>query len=82
MRARFALQITQTRCELREVVLKDKPQAMLDASPKGTVPVLINIDGQVIDESIDVMLWALQQSDPELVNPGARHAHRNAFSYR
>jgi glutathione S-transferase len=65
MRARFALQITQTRCELREVVLKDKPQAMLDASPKGTVPVLINIDGQVIDESIDVMLWALQQSDPE-----------------
>lgn len=65
MRARFALQVSNTVCELREVVLKDKPQAMLDASPKGTVPVLIKTDGEVIDESIDVMLWSLEKSDPQ-----------------
>lgn len=64
MRARFALQVSNTFCELREVVLKDKPLEMLEASPKGTVPVLIKPDGEVIDESIDVMLWALETSDP------------------
>lgn len=46
-------------CELREVVLRDKPQAMLDLSPKGTVPVLLLPDGRVIEESFDIMLWAL-----------------------
>lgn len=50
--------------ELREVVLRDKPQAMLDASPKGTVPVLVLPDGTVIDESCRVMDWALGRSDP------------------
>lgn len=50
---------------LREVVLKDKPPAMLEVSPKGTVPVLIDIDGTVIEESLDVMRWALAQNDPE-----------------
>ena len=49
--------------ELREVVLKDKPPAMLEVSPKGTVPVLIDIDGTVIEESLDVMRWALAQND-------------------
>jgi len=52
-------------CELREVVLRDKPRDMLAASAKGTVPVLVNLDGQVLDESIDIMLWALNQHDPE-----------------
>ncbi|GBG15627.1 glutathione S-transferase [Novimethylophilus kurashikiensis] len=65
MRARLALLVSGQRCELREVVLRDKPQAMLDASPKGTVPVLILTDGQVLDESLDIMLWALRQYDPE-----------------
>src|SRR5690606_25956937 len=51
-------------CELREVVLRDKPAAMLEASPKGTVPVLVLADGTVIDESLDIMQWALQQHDP------------------
>ena len=46
---------------LREVVLKDKPAAMLAASSKGTVPVLIEANGRVIDESLDVMAWALDQ---------------------
>ena len=51
--------------ELRELLLKDKPTHMLKVSPKGTVPVLITAEGQVIDESLDVMLWALRQSDPD-----------------
>lgn len=65
MRARLALAISNRNCELREVVLRDKPPEMLAVSPKGTVPVLIDIGGQIIDESIDIMLWALQQNDPE-----------------
>jgi len=65
MRARLALVVSGTACELREVKLADKPQAMLDASPKGTVPVLVLPDGTVIDESIDVMRWALARNDPE-----------------
>ena len=51
--------------ELREVVLKHKPAEMLAASPKGTVPVLLLQHGVVLDESIDVMRWALTQSDHE-----------------
>lgn len=51
--------------EHREVLLKDKPQAMLEASPKGTVPILQLTDGSVIDESIEVMKWALVQRDTD-----------------
>lgn len=51
--------------ELREVVLRDKPQEMLDCSAKGTVPVLVLTDGTVIDESLDIMLWALNKNDPD-----------------
>ena len=65
MRARLALIVSDRICELREVVLRDKPRDMLAASAKGTVPVLVNLDGQVLDESIDIMLWALNQHDPE-----------------
>jgi glutathione S-transferase len=64
MRARMAINYSGIEYELREVVLKNKPKAMLDASPKGTVPVLID-HAQVIDESIDVMAWALAKSDPD-----------------
>ncbi len=64
MRARLALKISQQSCELREVVLSRKPAAMIEASPKGTVPVLCLPDGRVIDESLDVMLWALALHDP------------------
>jgi glutathione S-transferase len=45
--------------------LGDKPQEMLNVSPKGTVPVLIDLDGLVLDESLEIMLWALQQNDPQ-----------------
>ncbi len=65
MRGRLALAYAGISVELREILLKDKPQAMLDISPKGTVPVLQLPDGQIIDESIDVMHWALAQNDPD-----------------
>ena len=64
MRARLALQAAGVRCELREVALKQKPEALLQVSPKGTVPVLV-LPGQVIEQSLDIMLWALAQHDPE-----------------
>ena len=51
--------------ELREVVLSNKPPAMIAASPKGTVPVLVLEDGRVLDESYDVMSWALEFADPD-----------------
>ena len=65
MRARLAIAVSSTYCELREVKLAAKPDAMLAASPKGTVPVLVLPDGKVIDESLDIMRWALAQRDPE-----------------
>jgi glutathione S-transferase len=65
MRARLALMVSNRVCELREIVLRDKPQEMLDVSAKGTVPILIDVDGNVLDQSIDIMLWALEQHDPE-----------------
>jgi glutathione S-transferase len=64
MRARMGLLASGIAVELREVVLRDKPVQMLAASPKGTVPVLVLPDGGVIDESLDIMRWALAQSDP------------------
>ncbi len=51
--------------EIREVLLKRKPQALLDISPQATVPALQLPDGRVINESLDIMLWALGEHDPE-----------------
>ena len=64
MRARMAIRAAGIKVEHIEVALKNKPQSLLDYSPKGTVPVVITPNGKVIDESRDIMLWALQQSDP------------------
>ncbi|RTZ39968.1 glutathione S-transferase [Candidimonas sp. SYP-B2681] len=64
MRARSAIVVSGQVCELREVVLRNKPQALLDASPKASVPVLVNVAGRVIDQSLDIMLWALERNDP------------------
>ncbi|MFT5706139.1 MAG: glutathione S-transferase, partial [Oceanospirillaceae bacterium] len=64
MRARLALLLSEKTIIIRAITLKDKPQAMLRASPKGTVPVLVLADGHVIEESLDIMLWALDDSDP------------------
>lgn len=65
MRARLALASAGVQCTHREILLRDKPSAMLDASPKGTVPVCILPDGRVLEESLDLAFWALKQSDPE-----------------
>jgi glutathione S-transferase len=65
MRARMAIYRAGIKCELREVVLKDKPESLLGLSDKGTVPVLLTPDEQVIEQSSEVMFWALKQSDPD-----------------
>lgn len=65
MRARMAISASGLKVELREVALRNKPEQMLAASPKGTVPVLITVDGEVVEESLDIMHWALEQSDPQ-----------------
>jgi len=65
MRARMAIYKAKIKCELREVVLKDKPGPMLLLSEKGTVPVLLTPDDKVLEESCEVMLWALNKNDPD-----------------
>jgi glutathione S-transferase len=65
MRARLAIDASGVACELREITLRDKPVDMLRASPKATVPVLIDEEGVVIDESLEIMIWALRRHDPE-----------------
>ena len=65
MRARLALAVSGQIVEHREVRLNDKPPELLAASPKGTVPVLVLPGGEVIDESLDIMLWALRRHDPQ-----------------
>lgn len=65
MRARMALSYAGIAVEVREISLKDKPAHMLQVSPKATVPVLVLPDGQVIDQSLQIMQWALQQHDAD-----------------
>lgn len=64
MRARLALFKAKQKVALRDIVLSNKPQEMLNASPKATVPVLVLNNGTVIEESLDIMLWAFHQADP------------------
>ncbi|ONH50309.1 Glutathione S-transferase [Pseudomonas cedrina] len=64
MRARLALRYCGVPVRIIEVSLKDKPVEMLALSPKGTVPVL-SVDGEVIDESLAIMQWALARHDPD-----------------
>jgi len=64
MRARLALEVSGVQVALREIALRDKPQVFLDASPSATVPCLVQED-VTIDESLDIMIWALGQNDPE-----------------
>ena len=65
MRARLGLLFAGLQVELREIILKNKPAQMLAISPKGTVPVLQLIDGVVLEESQEIMIWALEQHDPQ-----------------
>jgi len=65
MRARCALIYAQIPVQIREIELRAKPPSMLHFSPKGTVPVLVTAEKAVIDQSLDIMYWALKQSDPD-----------------
>ena len=74
MRARLGILFAELQVELREITLKNKPPQMLAISPKGTVPVLQLLDGTVIEESREIMIWALEQQDPqELLHDAALH---------
>tara|TARA_R110001592_G_scaffold101465_1_gene287158 strand:+ start:48867 stop:49517 length:651 start_codon:yes stop_codon:yes gene_type:complete len=64
MRARLAIAVSGQTCALREVVLRNKPPEMLEASPKATVPVLVLPGGNVLEESYDIMKWTLAANDP------------------
>lgn len=65
MRARMALKQAGIPFEIREISLREKPSSMLNLSPKGTVPVLVQQDGTVLEESIDIVFWALGEQDPD-----------------
>ena len=65
IRARLALKVSGVELEMHEVSLRAKPQELLDCSPKGTVPVLQLADGTVIEQSLDIMRWALARHDPQ-----------------
>lgn len=69
IRARLALLFSDTDSRVCEVSLKNKPEEMLAISPKGTVPVLQLADGSVIEESLDIVLWALKRNDPQALLP-------------
>lgn len=74
MRARMALRVSGVDYEHREVALKAKPAEMLAVSPKGTVPVLVLPTGEVLEQSLDIMRWALQQNDPQAWLPDTPQA--------
>ena len=64
IRARLALAVAKVPCQLIEVSLRNKPASLLEASPKATVPVLVLSDGAVIEQSLDIVQWALNHHDP------------------
>lgn len=65
IRARLAISVSGVEVETQEVSLRAKPREMLECSPKGTVPVLKFSDGRVLEQSLDIMRWALAQNDPQ-----------------
>ena len=88
----MALLVSGSVCEIREVKLRDKPAELIAASAKATVPVLVLPEGRVIDESIDIMRWALARNDPEAwlagddaaliaTNDGAFKYHLDRYKY-
>lgn len=92
MRARLALLVSDTACHIREVKLSRKPDALIAASAKATVPVLVCLDSRVIEESLEIMRWALRRNDPQgwlerddpaliEVNDGPFKAHLDRYKY-
>jgi glutathione S-transferase len=74
MRARMALRLANIEIEIREISLRDKPAHMLQMSPKGTVPVLILAYGTLIDESLEIMLWAFNHAREKNDATGLEHS--------
>ena len=74
MRARMAIQLAGIKCEIREVRLNNKPDHMLEVSPKGTVPVLV-LEDKVIDESNDIINWVL--NDHKIFEVNLNHEQSN-----
>jgi len=68
MRARMAIAYSQISVEMREVFLKNKPIELISISPKATVPVLLLENGIVLEESLDIMYWAIAKNDPQNIN--------------
>lgn len=85
MRARMALLVSETICHIREVKLSRKPEELIAVSAKATVPVIVPTDGEVIEESLAIMRWALERNDPEgwleREEPALIEANDGAFKY-
>ncbi len=73
MRARLMIYYSGETVEHRDILLKSKPTQMIEASPKATVPVLVLASGQVLEESRDIMQWAVDQNDPQHLLPSDQH---------
>ena len=86
MRARMALHLADITYDHREVALRNKPNAMLDVSPKGTVPVLVLPDGRVLEESLEIIRWALPDADigtafTDIIDGPFKH-HLDRYKYK
>ena len=79
MRARFVLRHSHKKIELREIKLQKKPNDFLNTSPKGTVPVLALSKKEVLDQSLDIMMWCLKSSDNSKINDLKNNLPNNLF---
>lgn len=77
MRARMALKLANLKCELREVELKNKPEEMLQISPKGTVPILV-LNDVILDESNDIIQWAISNNPTILMSLNDEQAQQTS----
>ena len=81
MRARLALRLCKIECIIREISLKAKNIEFLKVSPKGTVPVLVLPNGKVLEESLDIINWSLEQNDPNKLKVNDKVTKKNNDKY-
>ena len=82
MRARLAIRLCKIQCIIREISLKAKNSEFLRVSPKATVPVLVLPNGEVLEESLDIMYWSLEQNDPSKLKTNNQLANKtNKIKY-
>ncbi len=87
MRARMSIVRTNTICEHREVILRDRPEHMMQISPKGTVPIMLLSNGEVIEESLEIMQhvlsWKLSEIESQWVdrNDNEFKFHLDRYKY-